>query len=556
MKNNLLIILLVLIVITILIICIFIFLIKKTHISKYKRIQIQKLGESISINPLDKMSATLTRVNTISQNDDNFSKLFKRLTKKYDEIDEKLKSARTLLSDLSVNYKNINKKEFNESAVKIREYTKSVSLIENQFDIDSKRIVQQDEFVRSEFIHLQSNLRKIIDVYKIKKLFMKDIVPYTDKLLDKTEDIQKVFSDFLEKGDATKIYEQINIFKEYILKIAIIIDKAPSVQTYLSKTIPEKTKDLLAIYKHKKSELKTDFKNLNFLKSVEEIKNKYLTAKKRFTNGSIKNTVASIKQILKSLKMMERMINIEIQSRNIFIQNYKMVVDSIKESFTLYIVVKYDLKNMSKDLLVQELKETFIDLKNESKQIDVKSLDFLNLVKNMDIPFSSKLARMKIILKELNIFITKINETSSLIWEHKNNNLMIKNKYIRMVNAIEKLEAEIKNEKIITSDDEKNKLNFIDNQLMEISKFIDFKIINDKQTRIVNIFLERGANYYKIVNAKSMMAKLIKDLIYKLSSRRSIDSSVNITVESAERKYLQGKYASALNILISMMEEE
>ena len=531
------------------------YILYKKSKTKIRKQQIEKLGKSIKYEITEKMSSTLSRVKLISENNPKFIGLSKRLILQFDEVDLKIKATVNLIANLTLKYKSFNKDEFNQHKSKIEISISQIEEMARKFEIDAQSVIQQDDFMRSELSFLHKHLRNIIDVYKTKRVFLREISKDIDMLISEIKIVEKNFDDALDAGDNQKMSETLSKLSKKIIKFARVINEGPSVQTYLLETIPKKTMQLLAMYKEKKRELNTNFSNVNFSNSFEEIKLKYKSAKQHFNNLSIDKAEEKIKEILKSLKVLEKMINIEIESRNLFHSSFEGTIKGIRNAFASFQILQKRYNIIKPELLTEELKELNDELISQSADVNGSLGVFNKLLSDKDLSYSSKTSRIKIILNETLNFIKKINEVEGLVWNLNSKGVMTRNKLNRTVHALNGLVASLKENRIKMSNKNENALKTINDEIKICMTTIESPKITLEQEEKINNLLKRISDIYIVLSGDLQMAELARELIKKLSPNRSSNSSLNFSLTTAENEYLSGRYDSSLNAIIAWMEQ-
>ena len=534
----------------------FFFIFRKKLVAKKRKGTISKLRSQINMSVIERMASTLTRVNMIAENNKKFYSISKRLSIQFDELELKLKATVMLVNNLAIKSKVMPSNEFNEHKTKIELSIESVNSKVKQFNIDAHSIIQQDDFMRSELTFLQSHLREVIEVYKTKRISLRNLSDEIDTLIKEIKLLEKNFEDSLDKGDSNSMSDDLAELSKKIILFARVINEGPAIQSYLLVTIPSKTTKLLKMYKEKKKELNTNFNNIDFHNSFDAIRNKYLSAKNYFKNLSIDKAELKVREILKSLKVLEKMINNEIESRNLFFENFNGTISQIQSSLRSYVVLKkkYDLIN--KKVVTPELQDDLITLKNNANNLNASAITFKKLATNNDISFSSKISRMKIILGESVSFITKMNAVENSIWNLNSKDILLENKFLRTMEALESLIAEVKKKRIKLKEKHSNLLKSINDEAYDVRKIIEKGSVNTEDQKQINELIKRISDFYIVVSGNIQMATLASDLIKRLSRDRSSNESLGFALTTAENEYLSGRYDSALNAIIAWMEME
>ena len=523
----------------------------KRQKAKSRKHQIEKLGKSIKYEITEKMSSTLSRVKLISENNPKFIGLSKRLIIKFDEVDLKLKATVVLISNLTLKSKTFSKEEFNENKRVIETSILDIDKMARNFEMEAQSVIQQDDFMRSELSFLHKHLRDVIDVYKTKRVFLREISKDIDLLIADIKSIEKQFDAALDAGNNNAMSQALSQLSKKVIQFARVINEGPSIQTYLMETIPKKTMNLLAMYKEKKRELNTNFSNVNFSNSFEDIKIKYKSAKQYFKNLSIDKAEERIREIIKSLKVLEKMINIEIESRNLFHSSFEGTIKGIRNAFASFQLLQKRYAMIKPELLTDEIKELNDELKEQSVDVN-KSLNvFSKLLADKDLSYSSKTSRIKIILNETLNFIRKINDVEALVWSLNSKGVMIRNKFNRTVHALNELVASLKENRIKMSSKNETSLKMMNSEIMDSMESMEKATLSPDQEETINNLLKRISDLYVILSGDLQMAELARELIKKLSPNRSSDSSLNFSLTTAENEYLSGRYDSSLNAIIA-----
>ena len=527
----------------------------KRYKSKSRKQQIEKLGKAIKYEITEKMNATLSRVKLISENNSKFIGLSKRLIIQFDEVDLKLKATVNLIANLTLKSKKLTNEEFKDHKSIIELSIIDMDRMARKFEIDAQSVIQQDDFMRSELSFLHKHLRDVIDVYKTKRVFLREISKDIDLLIADIKVVEKEFDDALNAGNNNAMSQALSQLSKKVIKFARVINEGPSIQTYLLETIPKKTMQLLAMYKEKKRELNTNFSNVNFSNSFEDVKQKYKSAKQYFKNLSIDKAEERIREILKSLKVLEKMINIEIESRNLFHSSFEGTIKGIRNAFSSFQLLQKRYALIKPELLTDEIEELNDELKIQSVDVNKSLGVFGQLLSDKDLSYSSKTSRIKIILNETLGFIRKINEVETLVWNLNSKGIIIKNKFNRTVHALNGLVASLKENRIKMSTKNSKSLKNINDEIKTCMVNMEKEIPMANQEETINDLLKRISDLFVILSGDLQMAELARELIKKLSPNRSSDSSLNFSLTTAENEYLSGRYDSSLNAIIAWMEQ-
>ncbi len=522
---------------------------------KKRRLKVvENLSKRSNNETLSKIESILTRVDLIAQNNIKYKITLDKLTIKFDEIDLEIKAINSLLQNLALSYKKMSSSEFDSHVKKMNESINKVEKLSIEFENDADSIIQQDSFVRSELTFYQKHLRDIIAIYKNKRVFLKEIAPNVDALITSIKDNEDKLNNALDLGDNKLMKDEMANYSKKVISLANIIDEGPAVQTFLFKTIPEKTMQLLEEYKLKKIELKTNFKNLNFSGSLNEIRSKFHTAKQLFERLDVEKTKDKIKDILKSLKLLEEMINVEIYSRNLFLENFEQALNEIKSSLNSFVSIKKRIKKMNKELITPELKEVYETTKVALDVLDKDAIEFSETIKDKDISFSAKLSRMKRVVKENIIFIKHLNELEEVMWNLNSRSLLFENKFLRTTEALNSLVANMKKNRVSLTKDEKIVLQNLRGEIEDMAVTLKIEKLSKEDEKRIEELMAKVSEFYIVISGNIQMALLAQDLIKKLSAKRSSDPNLEFTLSTAEKEYLSGRYDAALNAIIVWME--
>ena len=531
------------------------FIVRNFKKTKGRELQANKIGTQIKAERLSKADTIISRVKTISDQNTEYREKFLKLEKLYIKMEQSIKETKEEFIALSANKKQP-KKVWKESLERLQTKISMIDKIENQFNNLTIEITQQETFLWQEFTFYSKNLREVIAIYDQKRLSLSKINDNIVTLSNKIKQKSIRFKDEMNKGLTKEASFTLRKYSNLVYKFAHIVSEAPSIQTYLYSTIPFIMKNLMEMYKTKKEEIKAPLSHLNFSNSVKNISKIFQDSKSQFKSLEFNKVKENIKTILKTVRSIETMINYEIISRNFFIENYQQIIRKCKFTLTQYVSIRKQIKEIvaKGHKISPDLNQLILDSQNAAKELDNKAMEFADMVSNKDIAYSSKVSRMKIISFSLINMLDKLNEIIQSIWTYNVENSILKNKLRKCESAINEILANLKLQNVKLTDIEKDEHKHISNKMNSLSDIIENDIINRDAMNEANDLVRQTTSFYNSINGKIQIAEMVNNLIQELAPKRALDAKLNITLNNAEKAYLEGDYAKSLNTIIEEME--
>lgn len=527
---------------------------------KTMEIKVKEFDEEINSEKIRQLDRILDRVHIISKSNPKYVKVAQQLNSLHDKYELTLSRSKKLLSDIKklIAHKKVSVKKFQAISNEIKEQQAKLLKIDKEFREVAVQVTHQDEYIRNEFKFYQKNIRKVFEVYGDKRIFLNRISEKIDSLKDETKKLEKEFEEVILLADSNRADKLLRLYAKKVIHYTKVINEGPSIETHLYTQIPHNVKKVEQLFIMKKEELASSLKHIDFKNSVKKISDLYKDAKKAYDNLEIDKAKEHIKSILKSFKSLENMINLEINSRNIFIKNYEYVIKKVKSTLEHYVSIKKQVKDIGSKgkTLPSEVLEAYQNVKVDADDLDKVGVKFRELMKDKNIPYSAKVARMKLIVQKAKQATKEINLLIEELWSINLEESMIKNKFTKSEAAINELIANIKREHIQLTIKEQREFQRLTLTKSEISKQLTAEVISKDLMRKVDEFATKVTTFYTLINGNAQIAIHIKNLLKELAPRRTMDEQLNINLQIAEKNYLEGKYGEALNRIIELIQEK
>ena len=523
---------------------------------KERKKEIEHLKVILNTKRLMKIETTVSRINIINKEKQNVKKIFKKLMELHAELSVLIKKTKKRISAIENLVLKMKREKYKALILIIKEDINKIKILEDSFFTLSKKVTQKEEFLRNEMSYYKKNLREVIKVYREKRILLNRIASNIDSLNNKIKNNDYEFEKALNRGETKNAYIILKTYSRNVMLFLSIIDKGPSLQTYLYTIIPNIIQELVEQFKTKKSESGSSISHLNFKKTIQDIAVIFREAKDEFMNLNINQVGKLIKKILKSIKITEKNINYEIQSRNYFIKNYLQALKETRIVLKDYVDLKKNIRGLiSKGFQVSDdLSELTYKIEEREKTLDGYAVKFRSLIKNVDVPFSSKIARLKILLQKVNELKIMINAAIETIWTLNMNHLIVKNKFRKAESALNEIIANTKKYKIRIIGDEEESFEEILKTIVNLASYISNDNINEWVSNKVDQLVKKVASYYEAVGGKIQMIEIIQNMIKELSKERAINEKLNYELIRSERQYLDGQYTGSLNTIVLFLE--
>ncbi len=544
--------------IALILLCLLVVLIYKINKTTKNKKQLDRVLSFAERERMSKIEIMFQRLSVIAKTNSKFSLIFEKLTYKFDKMETHFNQMCEVISSLSLESKMLNTKTFEKEVTKIELKNESFEKEIKAFKKEANKLLKKEEFLRNEMSFCRAKLRIISELYSRKRVILDKIASRIDEINNNIKIKNKEFDKTIEVGDNEKASLLIEDIRKQIVFFAELINEGPKLQATIFGTMPTLIKKLIQLYKHAETELKVDISHIGFKDNMYALSILYDKTKKQFLDININDCKKNIIIVIKNIKALERNINSEIKSRNLFIKNYQTTITTIKKTLKQYVEIVKEYKSMPQNgkKISIELKDSIKILKKEIGILDEAAIAFESLFKDKNIPYTSRLSRMKIILNKTIFISNMMNNIYELIWEDDVILKTVKNQFLQIEQALISLRAQTIEKNILILEKEKNQLEDIYALKQQLKKQISEKPFNAKQSQeISEKLITDTTDYYKIVGGKIEMATIAMNLIKEFSTSRALDSKLNVTLSQAEQNYLAGKYAASLNLIIDGIKE-
>lgn len=536
------------------IICLFLAI---KNIKKQKRKDtLLEIKRKWRVERLKNADSIISRINSVVNKAPKYFEIFKSLQLNYDEIENQINRISVEYDSLSGDWIKLRKKEFNSVVYKILNMIDDLDFLEEDFKKISDKILQQQDFLQSEHIFYSQQLREAISVYKNKRILLGKISNQIEKLSLKISNKSSEFKVQLDSADNHNASIILKEYSELVFQFVNIISKSSNIETYLYVTIPSNVKMLDNLYETKKKELKAPLGHINFKNTLLDLGKMFQKAKEEYLGLDVDSAEKTIKSILKTLSAIQKLINFEIISRNFFVKYSNDILKILKTIFKKYAGLKNFVKEIVEKgkILGIDLEELLMTIKHDYEELDKLGIHFQETIKKVDIPFSSKVARMKRIINKLIIFIDNINEALKLIWATNVESSQYTNKYRKSEAAINEILSNLRKENLRLSTEEEEAYEDISNSLSNISSSIENNQVSREIKEEVKQLMQKTSSFYEVVGGNLQIAEMARNLIKDLSPQRALNARLNAALNNSEKCYLEGNYGQSLNIIITELE--
>ena len=538
---------------------------KKNKIDK----TLKKLFDQVSYDRLSKFNSEVSRIRVLAQSNQKYERIANNLVYLFDKLDDNYKIANQILSEINrtnnafieeiniaKNKYNISKKEFNFKVSEVEEQIRLIKDLETEFEVVASQITHQDEFLKSEFTLFQTNLRKAVEVYKTKRVLLDKVSKKIDEIISFIRNQEKEFTDTILTGNMKESSDILKNYSKLVIKFAEIINEGPTIQTYIFEVIPKTIKTIVENYQARQNELQGSNAIINFNESIKIAAKMFHEAKIEYEKLNIQKAKDLIRKVLKSIKATEKIINLEIRSRNTILSSYKEINAEVKESLTRYVSLREQFRILvGKGIQVPfELNDLFMQVKALSKEVDEKALALSGVISDKDIPFSSKLQRAKMLVQLTLEFTNKMNEIMQILWAINFESSLLRNKFKQAEAAVNEIMSNIKRQNILIASSEQKEFELLSERINVIAEKIQDDNASKTLAEDINLLVSNSVSFYKAIGSKIQLAEMVANVIREFSPRRALDEKINYSLMQAEKLYLEGKYAEALNIIVTELE--
>lgn len=513
---------------------------------------------------MKKLESDMTKVEMTARSNARYQKLFEQLERDYDAVYKMLERITTSYNALSSGH-NIDQNESQKMSRKtfdnqVRELYSKIELLnvfEKKFHITANQIMNQNEFLRSEFTFYQNDLRKALDVYKNKRILLDKVAKQIDECSMRISKIEKVFNNNINQGKMVDAAKNVQKYADEVVQFCCYISEGPSIQTHIYDNIPKLIKTITELYKKNHNSLSTSLEIINFSASLKKIANIYKKLVESYLNLDFESAKSLIKDVLKAIKVLEKQITFEIQTMNIFVQNYSDVDNLIEKTIRNFAELRSEVQNTIDKgfILSSEVRENFSELRNFMKVVSRHRDELVNNVKDTSIPYSTKNSRLRSVVVDIIEASRKINDIKEMIWSANIAASITRNKFLQAETAVNELVANSKRMNIHFSHDQQKRYKFICEKINELSQKIQGENISKDVDLEVKNFVINVAAFYKEVGIDIQLAEIASNLIRELSPRRAIDHDANMILTHAEKMFVENKFVDSLNGVIAFLEE-
>ena len=526
-------------------------------ISKKERTKkIKQLKIALNEKRMIKIEAIVSRVNVINKAKNSFDDIYEGLTKIHAEMYSLVRKTSARIDSVVPIISKMKKRKFTEIIKIIEADIATIKSLEIKFILMSKKVTQKEEFLRDEISFYKKNLRVVIKVYREKRILLNRIAENIDALNNKIKNNSHEFEKALDAGNTVYASEILRSYSKNIIKFTEVINEGPSVQTYLYTIIPNLIKELVSEFQKKKNDNDSSFEHINFKTAIENIAIAFKKAKNDFLKLNVSEASKLVRQILKSIKIIEKNINYEISSRNFFVKNYSKAIKETGKVLNDYVSLRKNIRGLiSKGFQVSnDLSELTYKIEDRQKTLDDFAVKFKKVIKNNDIPYSSKIARLKSLMQKVNELKQLINSAIEIVWTLNMRHLIVKNKFRKSESALNEIIANTKKYKITITPEEQGRFDDILKSISEIATDISKDNITNEVAKEVDDLSTKITSYYEAVGGKIEMVLMIKNLLNELSKERAIDDKLNYELIRTEKQFLDGQYTGALNTIVLFLE--
>lgn len=542
-----------------------VFIVKKLVKKSSRDKVIHALYEKISSDKLSKFNSEVSRINVLANSNSKYDRLSEDLRNLFDKLDEAYADANQIVAEINAlpekgsffkDKYHLSNKEFKFKVEEVEDRIKYISQLETEFEMVASQITHQDEFLKSEFTLFQTNLRKAIEVYKTKRLLLDKVSKKIDEIISFIKQQESVFNEAVLSGNMKEASDTLRNYSKLVIKFAEIINEGPAIQTYIYDVIPKTIKTIVENYNARKDELQGSKDIINFEGSIKIAANIYQEAKTEYEKLNILKAKDLIRKVLKSIKATEKIINLEIRSRNAVLSSFKDITDEVKTSLRRYVELKEQFRTLiGKGVQVPlEINDLFVQVRTLGKEIDEKAVQFTEMVGDKNIPFSSKMQRSKMLVQATIEFTNKINEIMQLLWVVNIEASLLRNKFKQVEAAINELLSNVKRQNILLTQIDQKNFDALSNKINELAEKITVDNIPKEVSDDVSLLVKNAISFYKSMSSKIQIAEMVANVIREFSPRRALDEKINYSLMQAEKLYLEGKYAEALNAVVTELE--
>ncbi len=544
----------ILILILIIISIYFYYLFKKNHGLKI----LNQLKSEVKKEILVKADRVIIQIKKIVQQNSSYFTLLQKLTKLYDQIEHSINQINQKIKGLQLKYSTYSLRKFSVEIKKIKDHLNDLEKLSQQFSMLCYEFTEKDEFIRSEMVFLKNCLRDIIDQYRQNRVLLNEIAIKIDEFLRDLNDLEREFDLALNGGEVKGASAFLELYENKVYQLALIVNEGPVIKTHIFHNIPNRTQELINDFNLKKTQSPNQFNHITIDRELDKLVKIHRQARTQFELLAFDLAKISIKQCHEIISMINQNINLEITTSNFFTQNYNSVIFEVNKSLQRYI----SLRKKYRIILDHgyegnfELSDIFEELSNLSKEIDTHGSRLKDIRQDVQIPFSSKLSKLKIMMNLLLKFVELENQVEKIIWLYNVESIIFKNKFQKLESAVNEIIVNMRNNNIIVSPENESNLELITQQIVFIGEAIyKDKLTSQVKEKIDNL-VEKVTHLYSAVGGELQIAEITKNMINELTKRRSVDARLGYVLNMAEKDYMVGKYTEALNNIITFLGEK
>ncbi len=531
-------------------------LFKELKLKSYKN-KIENIEEKMNGIKSLPLQYRLGRVHSISKN-------MPEILPRYEEfLDEFQRIVSFQKNELAVAINEVDELVFYKKTRKVSKRIKNIIVLLNQYENDSKKLLQSMEEIteveniqRVEIIKIKEIYRQHIDVFEKMRYKVEDYVPdiihYFDEIDDGFVHLESLMNNqrFQEASDSTE-----NI-KNKVEWLGSILEDLPNYVVLVRKIIPQKINDSQKIIDTMKSE-NYSLDKLDVLPRLDVIKGDLDESIKKVKSLTFDGLDECLKKIFDDIEALNLELNTEIASYQQFKDVMKNAYNYVTQMYSEYKTCMSSYSKM-KDYFV--LDDYNIDIENHFNDLEmiVKDMNELEaVIKTNDFGYTKTLAKLSDIrtrTQSHSQFIKDFNHQKEELYikkqraddELENINIVlleiksqIKNKHLPMIND---------SYKDFIADARKLSLEILE---YKQQKPVDLNILSKKVDEARDIIYKLYDNVNNLIKTVNMVEEAIV-----FGNRYRYDFlEVNTELTKAEVLFRNGEYTKALTTVVDIIEK-
>lgn len=527
-------------------------------IKRNRRLRIlNKLKSEVKTEILVKGDRVIIQIKKIVEQNQTYYTLLQKLTKLYDQIELFIDKINQKIEGIKLQYLTYSFRKFASEVKKIKTNLIKLDKLSQQFSSLCHEFTEKDEFIRSEMVFLKNCLRDIIYQYRQNRVLLDAVASKIDENLSDLNDIEHDFDTALNSGEIKGASAFLDLYENKVYKLALIVNQGPVINTHIFHNIPNRTRELVNSFNLKKAEAPNQFNHINIKKELDKLIQMHRQGRMQFELLEFDLAKVSIKKCHEMISQINQNINLEISASNFFTQNYNDVIFEVGKTLQRYV----SLRKKYRIILDHgyegnfELADKFEELRNLSQEIDGHAIKLKDVRQNINIPFSSKLSKLKIMMNLLLQFVDLENNVESIIWLYNVESIIFKNKFQKIESAINEIIVNMRSNNIVVSVENENNLHLINKQIAVIAQAIYKDELTMPIKDKIDNLVEKVTHLYSAIGGDLQIAEMTKNMINELTKRRSNDERLGYVLNMAEKDYMVGKYTEALNNIITFLGE-